>query len=47
MKMKIINFKGFIKKISKNDTMNESQLQKIINTLCNPEILKYIQIKDL
>ena len=30
--MKVLNFKGFMKKcISKNDTMNESQLQKVFN----------------
>ena len=46
--MKILNFKDFMKKYKlKNDTMNESQLRKLIIILYTPEILKYIQIKDL
>ena len=46
--MKILNFKDFMKKYKlKNDTMNESQLQKFIIIIYTPEIVKYIQIKNL
>ena len=46
--MKLLKFKDFMKKCKiKNDTMVESQLQKIYNYNIYPEIVKYIQIKDL
>ena len=46
--MKILNFKDFMKKYKlKNDTMNESQSQKVYNFLYTPEIVKLIQIKVL
>ena len=46
--MKILAFKDFMKKYNlKNDTMNESKLQKFIITLYTPEIQKYILIEDL
>ena len=45
--MKVSNFKDFMKKYQlKNETMNESELQKFINFLFILEIVKYIQIKD-
>ena len=44
--MKILNFKGFMKKyILKNITMNKNDLQRVYNYI--PEIVKYILIKDL
>ena len=46
--MKVLNFKDFMKKYNlKNDTMNESELQRIYNYPIYPEIVKYIQIEVL
>ena len=46
--MKILNFKDFMKNYKlKNDTMNESQLQKIYNYPLYPRDSKKIQIEDL
>ena len=46
--MTILNFKDFMKKYKlKNDTMNESEIQKNYNHKYTPETLKFIQIKDL
>ena len=46
--MKILNFKDFIKKIKlKEDTMNESQLQRVYNYPIHPDIRKCIPIKVL
>ena len=40
--MKVLNFKDFLKKYNlKNDTMNESQLQKIYNYPIYPRDLKF------
>ena len=37
IKMKILNFKSFIKKYNlRNDTMNESELQRVYNHLIYP-----------
>ena len=45
--MKVLNFEDFTKKYKlKNDTMNESQLQRVYKYPIYPEILKYILIKD-
>ena len=39
--MKILNFEDFMKKYNlKNDTITESQLQRIYNRPIHPEILK-------
>ena len=46
--MKFLNFKDFMKKYNlKNDTMNESQLQKFYNYPYTQKILKFIQTEDL
>ena len=46
--MKILNFRDFIKKFKlKDDTMNESQLQRVYNYPIHPDIRKCIQIKVL
>ena len=46
-KMTILKFKDFMKKYNlKNDTMNESQLQKIYN-IYTPEIVEFIQREDI
>ena len=47
--MKVLIFKAFMKEYNlKNDTMKESQLQKIyIYSIYIQEIQKFIQTKDL
>ena len=41
--MNILNFKDFMKKYKlKNDTMNESEIQKIFNYPIYPRVLKNI-----
>ena len=43
--MKVLNFKDFMKKKLKNDTMNESQLQKIYNYPIYPRDSKTFSTK--
>ena len=46
--MKVLNSNDFMKKYNlKNDTMNETQLQRVHNYPIYPKILKYIQLEDL
>ena len=46
--MTILNFKIFMKKYKlKNDTMNESQLQRFYNYPIYPRDSKHISMKDL
>ena len=46
--MKTLSFKDFMKKYNfKNITMNESEFQRIYIIIYTPEILKYIQTKNL
>ena len=46
--MKVLNFKNFMKEYNlKDDTMNESQLQRVYNYPIYPRDSKDIQIKGL